>query len=133
VLLPLAFWDGLLAFRQAGWAIDDGRLVLREGGLSRRTVVAPLGRLQWRSVVQTPLARRARLATTAAAVASGGEGGGLRIRHLDEAAAFGLLARLVTPAGSCGGGHGAADGAALPVSADPFAVGDEAKAAAGYT
>ncbi|HYO28949.1 MAG TPA: PH domain-containing protein, partial [Thermomicrobiales bacterium] len=56
VLLPLAFWDGLLAFRQAGWAIDDGRLVLREGGLSRRTVVAPLGRLQWRSVVQTPLA-----------------------------------------------------------------------------
>ena len=116
VLLPLALWDGLLAFRQAGWAIADGRLVLREGGLSRRTVVAPLGRLQWRSVVQTPLARRAHLATAAAAVASGGEGGGLRIRHLDQAVAFGLLALLVPPAAGAGGG-GAGDGTPVPGSA----------------
>jgi len=133
VLVPLAVWDGLLAYREAGWAIDGGRFVLRAGGLSRRTTVAPIRRLQWRAAVQTPFARRARLATTVAAVASGGAGGGLRIRHLDEAVAFELLALLTAPTPTLDDGRSARDGASVPQPAGMAGGGDEAAPAAGYT
>ena len=132
-LFPLAVWDGLLAFREAGWAIDDGRFVVREGGLSRRTTAAPIRRLQWRSAVQTPFTRRARLATVVTAVASGGEGGRLQIRHLDEAAGFGLLGLLAAPVNPGDGGIRARDGAAVPQSAGFAGAGDEVASAAGYT
>ncbi|MBA3416496.1 MAG: hypothetical protein H0U10_14840, partial [Chloroflexia bacterium] len=83
--------------------------------------------------VQTPFARRARLATTVAAVASGGAGGGLRIRHLDEAVAFELLALLIAPAPTIDGGVTARDGASVPQPAGMAGGGDEAAPAAGYT
>jgi putative membrane protein len=133
VLFPLAVWDGLLAFREAGWTIDDGRFILREGGLSRRTIVAPVRRLQWRTVVQTPFARRAQLATTEAAVASGGEGGSLRLRHLDEGVAFGLLALLASPPRSDDARPHPPDSASVPQSPGFGGAADEAAPAAGYT
>lgn len=90
--VPLAVVHGELAWRDSGWALDGDRLLLRNGGLERRLTAAPRRRLQRRGTVQTPLARRAALATFRADVPSGGDGGRLRAPHLDAADA----ARLVT-------------------------------------
>ena len=94
-LLPLAVWRGLLRYRDTGWALDgDGRLVVRGRQFGRVTTITTIRRLQRRSVSQHPLQQRARLANLRVAVASGGSGGRIAIRHLDEAVAFDLLARL---------------------------------------
>ncbi len=90
--LPLAILHGWLGWRDSGWALDGNRLLLQRGGLEQTLTVAPRRRLQRRGTVQTPFARRARLATFAADVASGGGGGRLRLPHLDA----GEAARLVT-------------------------------------
>ena len=92
VLAPIAAINGWLRFRDAGWAIDGaGRLVLRTGGYSRTTTIAPRGRIQRRWVDQSPLQRRVALASFGAAIASGGAGGRLRFEHLDVETAFALL------------------------------------------
>ncbi len=94
LVLP-ATLHGLLAYRDAGWAIDeDERIVVRGRGISRRTMVTARRRLQHRQVVRGPFQRRARLATLRAAVAASGGGGNLTLVHLDEGVAFSLLTRL---------------------------------------
>ncbi|MGH2561616.1 MAG: PH domain-containing protein [Thermomicrobiales bacterium] len=95
VLVVVGGIFGLLRFRDAGWALDDGdHLIVRERPVARVTAIAERRRLQLRAVSQDRLQRRAALATFEAAVASGGAGGLLRLRHLDEAAASDLLGRL---------------------------------------
>jgi putative membrane protein len=81
-LLPPFALYGWLRFRDAGWALEGDRLVVRSRGLARVTVVAPRRRLQSRSVLQNPLQRRLRLATFGTEVASGTGGSSLAVTDL---------------------------------------------------
>lgn len=102
LLPPFAFY-GWLRFRDAGWALEGDRLVVRSRGLARVTVVAPRRRLQSRSVLQNPLQRRLRLATFGTEVASGTGGSSLVVDDLgfDDARrlAGALSARADAPRG----------------------------------
>ena len=102
LLVPFSLY-GWLRFRDAGWALESDRLVVRSRGLARVTVVAPRRRLQSRSVLQSPLQRRLRLATFGTEVASGTGGSSLAVTDLgfDDARrlAGALSARADAPRG----------------------------------
>lgn len=92
--LPAAALYGWLSFRDAGWAFEDDRLVVRSRRLARITAIAPRPRLQSRGVVRSPFQRRVRLATFRAEVASGGGGAALEVTDLDAGAALTLIRNL---------------------------------------
>ncbi len=94
-LAPVAIGLGLWRFADAGWSLDEqGLLTVRGRGIARRTSVLPARRIQRRVLLESPLQRRAGLATFRAAVASGGSGGTVGIEHLDVNAGDALLAAL---------------------------------------
>lgn len=93
LLVPAALY-GWLRYREAGWALEDDRLVVRSRLLTRATAIAPRRRLQSRATVQSPLQRRASLATFQAKVASGGGGAELQIVDLGSEAAESLVESL---------------------------------------
>jgi putative membrane protein len=90
LLLPSVAW-GLACWRDAGWALEEGRLALRSRMLARVTVLAPAARLQEHGVRQTVLQRRGALADLRIAVGAGTRG---RVRHLDAAVAGRLFEAL---------------------------------------
>ncbi|HEV2108317.1 MAG TPA: PH domain-containing protein [Thermomicrobiales bacterium] len=93
--LPLAIMYGLLQYGDTGWLVDDqGRLLVRGRTIARWTAIMPRQRIQRRSMTRSPFQRRAGLATFHAAVASGGTGGRVIARHLDESQADHLLTAL---------------------------------------
>ncbi|HWV24302.1 MAG TPA: PH domain-containing protein [Thermomicrobiales bacterium] len=85
---------GWLGWRDAGWRVQDGLLVLRARGLERSLVIAPLRRIQHRGTTANPFQRRGRLATLHIAVASGGLGGHYSLRHIDAETGIALLHAL---------------------------------------
>jgi putative membrane protein len=93
LLLPAALY-GRLRYRDAGWALEEDRLVVRSRLLGRTTAIAPRRRLQSRATVRSPLQRRVRLATFQAQVASGGGGAELRVTDLGSGAADALIENL---------------------------------------
>ncbi len=93
LILPAAAY-GWLSYRDAGWAFEGDRLVVRYRSLGRKTAIAPRHRLQSRGVVRTPFQRRVRLATFVAEVASGSGGFALRVRDLDVGSARDLVVAL---------------------------------------
>jgi putative membrane protein len=93
-LVPPAALYGWLSYRDAGWAFEEDRLVVRYRGLGRKTAIAPRRRLQSREVIRSPFQRRARLATFLAEVASGSGGSSLRVTDLDARAAETLVGDL---------------------------------------
>jgi putative membrane protein len=93
LILPAAAY-GWLCYRDAGWALEEDRLVVRYRSLGRKTAIAPRRRLQSRGVIRSPFQRRARLATFLAEVASGSGGSALRVRDLDAVAAEALAGEL---------------------------------------
>jgi putative membrane protein len=98
-LVPFALY-GWLRFRDAGWALEGDRLVVRSRGLARVTVTAPRRRLQSRSVLQNPLQRRLRLATFGTEVASGSGGSSLAVTDLGFDDARRLAGALSARAGA---------------------------------
>src|SRR5688572_17301749 len=90
-LIPPAAAYGWLCYRDAGWAFQEDRLIVRHRSLGRKTAVAPRGHLQSRGMVSSPFQRRVRLATFLAEVASGSGGSVLRVRDLDGGAAKALV------------------------------------------
>jgi putative membrane protein len=90
-LIPPAATYGWLCYRDAGWAFEEDRLVVRHRSLGRKTAIAPRGHLQSRGVVSSPFQRRVRLATFLAEVASGSGGSVLRVKDLDGGAARALV------------------------------------------
>ena len=90
-LIPPAATYGWLCYRDAGWAFEEDRLVVRHRSLGRKTSIAPRGHLQSRGVVSSPFQRRVRLATFLAEVASGSGGSVLRVKDLDGRAARALV------------------------------------------
>ena len=91
LLIPPAAAYGWLCYRDAGWALEEDRLVVRHRSLGRKTAVAPRDHLQSRGMVSSPFQRRVRLATFLAEVASGSGGSVLRVRDLDGGAAKALV------------------------------------------
>jgi putative membrane protein len=91
VLVPAAVALGLASHRAAGIALDRGVVVVRRRGLARTTLVADARRLQALTRSDTPLTRRAGLASLGVAVASGAA---LRVRHLERTIADAVLSRL---------------------------------------
>ena len=90
-LIPPAAAYGWLCYRDAGWAFEGDRLVVRHRSLGRKTAIAPRGHLQSRGMVSSPFQRRVRLATFLAEVASGSGGSVLRVKDLDGGAAKALV------------------------------------------
>jgi putative membrane protein len=90
-LIPSAAAYGWLCYRDAGWALEGDRLVVRHRSLGRKTAIAPRGHLQSRGMVSSPFQRRVRLATFLAEVASGSGGSVLRVKDLDGGAAKALV------------------------------------------
>jgi putative membrane protein len=97
-LVPPAAVYGWISYRDAGWAFEEDRLVVRYRGLGRKTAIAPRRRLQSRELTRSPFQRRARLATFLAEVASGSGGSSLRVTDLDARAAETLVGDLGPPA-----------------------------------
>jgi putative membrane protein len=93
LLLPAALF-GWLRYRDAGWALEEDRLVVRSRFLGRTTAIAPRRRLQSRATLRSPFQRRVRLATFEAQVASGGGGAELRVTDLGADAADALIENL---------------------------------------
>jgi putative membrane protein len=91
LLIPPAAAYGWLSYRDAGWAFEEDRLVVRHRGLGRKTAIAPRLHLQSRGMVRSPFQRRVRLATFLAEVASGSGGSVLRVKDLDGGVAKGLV------------------------------------------
>ena len=94
LLVPIAAAYGWLSYRDAGWALEEDRLVARSRSLARTTTIAPRRRLQSRGVVRSPFQRRLRLATFLAEVASGTGGAVVQVTDLDAGAAQFLAANL---------------------------------------
>ena len=90
LILPAAAY-GWLCYRDAGWAFEEDRLVVRHRSLGRKTAIAPRDHLQSRGMVSSPFQRRVRLATFLAEVASGSGGSVLRVKDLDGGAARALV------------------------------------------
>jgi putative membrane protein len=88
-VLAAAF--GVAAFRSAGWRLDGARLVLRERGLQRTTLIADARRLPELFARTSAFQRRARLATVGVALGSGRRAA---VRHLDAPTAHALFAQL---------------------------------------
>jgi putative membrane protein len=88
--LPGPCW-GWMRHRAAGWRLDPRLLVMRFRRLARTTVVLTRGRLEERTLSQTPLQKRAALAGFDVSVASGASFG---VAHLDVGTARGLLRAL---------------------------------------
>ena len=93
-LIPPAAVYGWLRHRDAGWAFEGDRLVVRSRSLKRSTAIAPRRRLQSRGVVHSPLQRRLGLATFSVEVASGTGGTAVEVTDLDAGAAETLAATL---------------------------------------
>jgi putative membrane protein len=93
LVAPSALY-GWLSYRDAGWAFEEDRLVVRYRSLGRKTAIAPRRRLQSREVTHSPFQRRVRLATFLAEVASGSGGSALRVTDLDARAAETLAGDL---------------------------------------
>jgi putative membrane protein len=91
LLIPPAAAYGWLCYRDAGWAFEEDRLVVRHRSLGRKTAIAPRGHLQSRGMVSNPFQRRVRLATFLAEVASGSGGSVLRVKDLDGGVARALV------------------------------------------
>jgi putative membrane protein len=94
LLVPPAAAYGWFCYRDAGWAFEGDRLVVRYRTLGRKMAVAPRRRLQSRGVLETPFQRRVKLATFVAEVASGSGGFALRVRDLDAGSAGDLAGAL---------------------------------------
>src|ERR671914_732191 len=93
-LIPPAAVYGWLCYRDAGWAFEEDRLIVRHRSLGRKTAIAPRLHLQSRGMVISPFQRRVRLATFLAEVASGSGGSVLRVKDLDRGAAETLVGDL---------------------------------------
>lgn len=91
LLAPVGAAYGVLAHRDAGWRLRDGRLAVRSRRLARSTVLAPAALRESEDLLQTVLQRRGRLADVAVAF---GKGTVARIRHLDVEDARGLWAAI---------------------------------------
>ncbi|TVR74066.1 MAG: hypothetical protein EA415_06320 [Sphaerobacteraceae bacterium] len=102
--LPLFAIFGYLCYRDAGWALSNGMMVLRYRSLARSTAIIPKRRIQSSDVTQNILQRRASLGNIQATVASGVSGATFTVMHLDKGVADQLFSwtgrsrtRLDTP------------------------------------
>jgi uncharacterized membrane protein YdbT with pleckstrin-like domain len=94
-LVAAAAGLGVARHRAAGWALRDGRVVLRSRAVARSTAVARADRVQLVQSGASPLQRRARLASLSIGLSSSRR---VRVAHLDRDVADTLLRRLALAA-----------------------------------
>ena len=94
LLTPVLAAIGNWRFADAGWALQDGVLVLRSRVIGRETFLARSRRLQHRSLLANPLQRRAQLTDLHVAVAAGAMGTSMAISNLDAGVGNHLMAAL---------------------------------------
>lgn len=108
-----AWWWGLLALaavpvaavhawfgvRDTGSGIDDGRVLVRQGGLNRTLTVTVPERVQWRQILQNLFMRRAGLAHLALGIAGGRGKAATSVRQLPIADVERLVAELAHEGG----------------------------------
>jgi putative membrane protein len=102
IFYPLGLWAlaslpffaafGYLCYRDAGWAVSNGTLVMRSRSLARSTAIIPKRRIQSSDVTQNILQRRGSLGNINATVASGVSGATFTLMHLDKGIADQLFA-----------------------------------------
>lgn len=101
LMVPAQILTGWLAYRDAGWALGDRVLVLRNRSLARSTMITTRRRIQHRSLTANPLQRRAGLVTLHVSVAGGGR---TSLMHLDrqdgERVLFGINPRYGARSGA---------------------------------
>jgi putative membrane protein len=85
LLVPVQIVLGWLAYRDAGWHLDDQALLIRSRSVVRSTLIASRRRIQHRSITANPFQRRGRLVTLNVAVAAGLGGGTTSLAHIDKA------------------------------------------------
>ena len=103
-LLPLALWRARRLARACAWACDGRHVAWRSGWLDQRWHLAEIAKLQALQLRQSPLQRRLGMASLLLDTAGGGAlGAPLLLRHLPQAQARALSARLV--AQMVGGGR----------------------------
>ncbi|WP_240095462.1 PH domain-containing protein [Thermomonas flagellata] len=96
VLLPLALWRARRLARACAWACDGRHVAWRSGWLDHRWHLAEIAKLQALQLRQSPLQRRLGMASLLLDTAGGGaHGTPLLLRHLPQAEARALSARLV--------------------------------------
>lgn len=84
VIVPFQIVMGWLSYRDAGWSLDNGLLLLRSRSVVRSTLIASRRRIQHRSTTANPFQRRASLVTMHVAVASGIGGGSTSLAHMER-------------------------------------------------
>src|ERR671921_1003444 len=94
ILVPPSAAYGWLCYRDAGWAFEEDRLVVRHRSLGRKKAIAPRGPLQSRGMVSSPFQRRVRLPSVLGEVGPRSGGSVLRVKDLDRGAAETLVGDL---------------------------------------
>lgn len=82
-LIPAVVLLGLWQYRDTGWAMVGGTLVVRTRSLSRTTAIIPRRSIQMAETSQNPLQRRADLAHMQMRIASGSDGVAIGLIHMD--------------------------------------------------
>ncbi len=94
---PLFAWLGWARWRDGGWVVENGTLLLRWRSVSRQTLITRASRIQRREMTADPLQRRVSLASVQLSVASGLVGGHYGLAHADRHDTERLLAMLGGP------------------------------------
>ncbi len=92
--LVLITLDAFAYARFAGYAIDDAIIAFREGFLDRQTWFVPIDRIEWVSLVTSPMDRANGTASVLIELRTRGPGGRARIPLLALAEAQALVVRL---------------------------------------
>jgi putative membrane protein len=121
--LPLAALDGWYGRRDSAAALTDGRVLLRQGGLTRALTVTVPARLQRRGSRQTLFMRRAGLATLVVSLARGGRGGPREVRFLLAPEVDALVAKLAVVPGPGSRAGYTSSGSIAPIPAPSQAEG----------
>lgn len=94
LLTPVFAWLGNQRYADAGWLIDDSRILLRWRLVGRTTMLTRVQRIQYRKLTANPLQRRASLVSFETSVAAGRLGGLAGLAHMDRDDAERLVQHL---------------------------------------
>ncbi len=84
LLIPAALYYGNIRFKEAGWAIENFYIFIRNRLLARRTSIIPCSNIQDLRLTINPLQRRKKLATLRVSVASSPDARIFKLKDIDQ-------------------------------------------------